>query len=119
MRSPSVWLAVVLAAGTACGGGDGDGYTTGTGGGGGGGSTSNSIAVRNNQFAPPATTVPPGTTVTWTWAAGVANHDVTFSDGPASPTQNAGTFQRAFAAAGTFPYHCTQHAGMNGTITVK
>lgn len=30
----------------------------------------------------------------------------------------AGTFQHVFATAGTFPYHCTLHAGMTGTVIV-
>ena len=83
------------------------------------GSTSTSITVRDNSFSPSATTVPVGSTVTWTWA-GSAPHNVTFSDGTASSTQASGTFQHAFATAGTFAYHCTIHgAAMSGTVTVQ
>lgn len=83
-----------------------------------GGSTSASIAVGNNFFQPSATTVAVGSTVTWTWAGGVS-HNVTFDDGPASPTQSSGTYQRMFTAAGTYHYHCTIHGmAMSGTITV-
>src|SRR5690242_1338484 len=56
-----------------------------------GGSTSNAIAVADNSFTPNATTVPRGTTVTWTWG-GRVQHNVTFDDGPASATQSSGTY---------------------------
>ena len=29
------------------------------------------------------------------------------------------TFQRTFDAAGAFPYHCTPHPFMHGTVTVQ
>jgi plastocyanin len=105
----------------ACGGSDGygDGPTGSSGNPSGGGSTSSSIAVADNSFTPSATTVARGTTVTWTWG-GRVQHNVTFDDGPASATQTAGTYTRTFAAAGTFPYHCTIHGtAMAGTVTVQ
>ena len=113
-------VAAGLAAMAGCGGG-GDNTPTGTppGGGGGGGSTSNSIAVADNSFTPRATTVPSGTTGTWTWG-GAAHHNVTFDDGAASATQITGTYARTFSAAGTFNYHCTIHGtGMSGSVTVQ
>jgi len=76
--------------------------------------------VQNNSFSPDCTTVPVNSTVTWTWSAGAVLHNVTFdNNGPASPTQDTGTFSNTFAAAGTFTYHCTLHAGMTGTIKVQ
>lgn len=112
-----------LIAAASCGG---SGYSTGltsggTGGTGGtGGSTSNSISVANNSFTPSATTVPVGTTVTWTWAQGSVTHNVTFSDGVASADMSSGTYSRTFNTAGTYSYDCTIHgSAMSGTITVK
>jgi plastocyanin len=82
-------------------------------------STSNAVRVADNSFTPSATTVAPGTTVTWTWA-GAREHNVTFDDGTASATQTSGTFQRTFSAAGTFSYHCTIHGtAMSGVVTVR
>jgi plastocyanin len=111
--------AVVLAfAVSACDGGGGS-RTFGTGTGGPGPSTTNQISVRDDNFSPSSTTVPAGTTVTWTWA-GVNIHNVTFTNGPSSANQTTGgTFQRTFSAAGTFPYTCTNHAGMNGAVIVQ
>jgi plastocyanin len=81
---------------------------------------SNTVTVGNNLFSPASLNVPVNTTVTWSWASGAADHNVTFDGGPASPTQSAGTYQRTFGAAGTYTYHCTIHVGvgMQGTITV-
>lgn len=82
------------------------------------GSTSTSITVGNNFFKPAATTVPAGSTVTWTWAGGVS-HNVTFDDGVASKTQASGAYSRTFQNPGTYGYHCTIHGTMmSGTVTV-
>ena len=116
-----IMIALAIIGATACGGSDGNYGSGPTGGTTGGttGSTSNTITVSNNRFDPATTTVPPGTTVTWTWAQGSASHNVTFDDGTKSPTQPAGTYARTFASAGSYPYQCSIHAGMTGTITVK
>lgn len=83
-------------------------------------SQGNSVTVGNNFFSPPDRSVATGTTVTWTWAAGAVEHNVTFDDGAHSATQSSGSFPRTFSAAGTYPYHCTIHgaAVMHGTVTV-
>ncbi len=113
---------LVLAAALACGGGGTTAPATGGGGGGGGGggvpSTSNAIAVGDNFFNPAATTVPVGTTVTWTFGTGTT-HNVTFGDGTTSGDRSTGTYTRTFNTAGTFGYRCTIHAGMNGSVTVQ
>lgn len=83
------------------------------------GSTSSSITVADNSFSPNATTVAPGTSVTWSWS-GANPHNVVFDDGAKSDTQRSGTYARTFATAGSYPYHCTIHgASMSGTVTVK
>ena len=92
----------------------------------GGSSTSSSISVGNNFFDPSATTVPVGTTVTWTWntcdvyGASCVSHNVVFDDGTKSGLQSTGTYQRTFTVAGTYPYHCSVHGtSMSGSVTVK
>jgi plastocyanin len=77
------------------------------------------VSVGDNQFTPPDIQVSPGTTVTWTWAQNASTHNVTFNDGVASGDRASGTFTRTFANTGTFPYSCTLHPGMSGTVTVK
>jgi plastocyanin len=126
---------VMAAAALACGGGGGG--STGPYGGnntGGnnntGGSTSANITVSNNKFTPSATTVPKGTTVTWTWdscstdpyggGTTCTRHNVTFDDGQASATQSDGSYSRTFDAAGTYNYHCTIHGtAMSGSVKVQ
>ncbi len=94
--------------------------------------TPNSVVITNNVFSPGVLTVSTGATVTWTWdsCTGVAgygagqtciSHNVTFDQGTSnSGDQSSGTFTRAFAAAGTYPYHCTIHGvGMSGKVVVQ
>ena len=78
------------------------------------------IVIDNFAFSPAALTVHPGQTVT------VVNHDSTthtltssggkFDTGPLTPGQSA-TFT-APATAGVYPYVCSIHASMHGTLTV-
>jgi plastocyanin len=80
----------------------------------------NTVTVGNNFFSPANLSVAAGTTVTWSWATGAVEHNVTFDDGEHSATQSSGSFPRTFSAAGTYPYHCTIHgaAAMHGSVTV-
>jgi len=60
------------------------------------------------------------TTVEWGNADGTT-HTVTSDDGTSFSSGNigaGGTFTHTFAAPGNFPYHCTIHPGMVGTIVV-
>jgi plastocyanin len=114
MRGQSLLVGLALAGFlSACGGGSDSttGPTNGQG---------NTVTVGNNFFSPADLSVAPGTTVTWTWAAGAVEHNVTFEDGAHSATQSSGSFPRTFSAAGTFPYHCTIHGAtaMHGSVTV-
>jgi plastocyanin len=59
-------------------------------------------------------------TVKWGNADGTT-HTVT-ADGGAFSSGNigaGGTFSHTFTATGSYPYHCTIHAGMVGTIVVN
>lgn len=118
MRTRLLAMLTCLAASIA-GCGSGDGYDDPTPNGPSGPSTSTTITVRNNIFDPSATTVSVGATVTWTWAQGAVDHNVTFNDGPSSSTQSSGGYSRVFSSAGTYPYRCTQHPSMTGTVTVQ
>ncbi|HTE46326.1 MAG TPA: plastocyanin/azurin family copper-binding protein [Gemmatimonadaceae bacterium] len=97
-----------------------------------GSANTNEISIADQNFTPNTTTVPKGTKVTWTWNsctdggyggyAGCVMHNVTFDDGSniSSAVQDSGTFNRTFAAAGTYKYHCSVHgAAMSGQIIVN
>jgi len=80
----------------------------------------NSSTLTTTAFAPSPIAVAAGSTVTWTNNDTTA-HTSTAADG----SWNSGTiapgasFSRTFPSAGTFPYHCTIHPGMVGTVTVQ
>lgn len=109
-------LLAVLAGVAACSGDDGNG------GQGPGDGAEGDVLVRNNFFDPSGLEVAPGAAVVWAWSPGGVTHNVTFDDGEASDDQSSGTYQRTFAAAGSYPYHCTFHgsatSGMRGVVTV-
>ena len=72
------------------------------------------------QFLPPTIQVTAGDTVNWTNNSD-APHTVT-SDTGSFNTQQFGedkTVTLTFRTAGTFPYHCSIHPYMHGTIVVK
>jgi len=120
----AVVVAMVAAMAASCGGGD----STSPGGGGGPvntcTSTSSNVSVQNNSFSPQCTTVPVGTTITWTWTQNATNtHNVRFTNltGVDSGIQGPGfQFTHQFNSAGTFNYMCDVHgAAMSGQIRVQ
>ncbi|MFI5312339.1 MAG: plastocyanin/azurin family copper-binding protein [Gemmatimonadales bacterium] len=86
-----------------------------------GSGASATVAGTDGQvFTPSSATITHGQSVCWQVNGG-SSHTVTSNDGTSfnaniSPSQ---VFTHTFATAGTFPYRCTIHAGMTGTITVN
>jgi plastocyanin len=77
----------------------------------------------SNTFNPGSVEIAAGGTVSWTFNAGYgAGHNVTFDAVNGAPadigTTETGSVSRSFPTAGTFNYHCTNHAGMTGTVVV-
>ncbi len=110
---------VLLAAGAvgllaACGGdSDRDEAATGPGGG-------TTVVLRDLAFKPARITVETGDTVTWRFRDQGIAHNVVADDGSfKSPTKDAGVFRHRFRRAGSFPYTCTLHPGMKGTVQVR
>lgn len=142
MRFSYVFMAVVL---VGCGGGGGDGGPTGTGTGGNGsgngpgsGTSTNPSATAtvtmratddgygssSFSFNPSSVTITRGGSVTWTHDGAAATHNVTFSSSTSGTPANIGNLSggnasRTFTTAGSFPYHCTNHQGMTGTVVVQ
>ena len=95
-----------------------------------GGGTVTTITIGSGSYSPASTTVPIGQTVRWSnmdvmvhtatsdggvWDSGSMGASMVDNNGYAT---GGGTYQRSFATAGTFPYHCTVHPTMQGMITV-
>ncbi len=80
----------------------------------------NEVWMQNTAFTPASITVPVNTTLTWTNKDGIT-HTVTSNTGLfGSPNiSGGGTYSYLFTTAGTFPYHCTIHSSMSGTVIVQ
>ena len=79
----------------------------------------NTVNIVNFSFAPGTLPISAGTTVTWTNNDSTTHHVASdtgvFDSGDMAP--NA-TFSYTFKSTGTFPYHCSIHTYMKGTIAV-
>jgi plastocyanin len=78
-----------------------------------------SVSLAGKAFSPASVTVAVGGVVTWTNNDSMP-HNVTSNSGAFhSATLNPGqTFSFTFTAPGNYPYNCTFHGGMNGTVIV-
>lgn len=77
------------------------------------------VNIVDFAFEPAAVEVPVGATVTWTNSGG-APHTATANDGSfdSGTLQPGASFSQTFSAAGSFPYVCSIHPQMTGTVTV-
>ena len=75
------------------------------------------IRIQDQRYDSDHVTIEEGDTVTWVWDDGGMSHDVS-GDGFRSDVQTGGTFSHTFEDAGDYPYVCTLHSGMRGTVTV-
>jgi plastocyanin len=88
------------------------------------GTVPNSVTVQataTNNFTPQVAEVAVNGTVTWVFQA--VEHNVIFDDvagKPADiPARSSAQEARIFATAGTYPYSCSIHPGMIGSIIVR
>jgi amicyanin len=87
----------------------------------------NTVTIQNFAFSPPEMTISQGTTVTW-MNKDSADHKI-INDASGSNAEGAifnspiipqwGSYSFTFAIPGTYPYHCTIHPSMKGTIIVR
>jgi plastocyanin len=81
------------------------------------------ITIKNFAFSPSTLTVKAGSTVVWTNEDG-APHQIASDDGAPAPFTSSSlatgaSFPFTFTQAGTYPYHCSIHPSMTGTIVVQ
>lgn len=76
--------------------------------------------VSGNTWGPVTASV--GDVITWT-NSDAAPHKVALDDGSCTMSANiaggGGTASLVFNVAGSFPFHCTVHPSMKGTITIS
>jgi plastocyanin len=84
------------------------------------GPAANEVSIQGMAFTPSSITVTVGTTVKWTNKESIV-HTVTSNTGIFNSGNIAlnGVFSYTFNTAGSFPYHCTIHPSMTGTVTVN
>jgi plastocyanin len=82
-------------------------------------SSSATVTAQGSAFAPDKVDIAAGGTVTWNFADPF-DHTVDFSgSGPENiPATNSKSVERKFPTAGTYPYNCSIHYGMSGTVVV-
>ncbi|RLK57928.1 cupredoxin domain-containing protein [Actinokineospora cianjurensis] len=78
------------------------------------------VEIKDFTFAPQQLTVTVGATVTWKFTD-TAKHNVKASDKTFASTDlsDGATFTHTFDKPGEFPYICSIHQYMTGTITVR
>jgi plastocyanin len=78
------------------------------------------VVMTGSTFSPATVTVRAGDTVTWV-NQDPLDHDATANDGSwATPTfGEGGSGAMTFQTVGSFPYYCTIHPEMTGTVVVQ
>lgn len=75
------------------------------------------VTLKYVSFEPGQVTIHAGQTVEWVWDDAPVAHNVVFADF-SSPTQVNGVYFHTFDAPGVYPYQCSDHATMRGTVDV-
>jgi plastocyanin len=78
------------------------------------------VIMKNTAFDPEEVTVTVGDTVTWV-NEDPLEHDVVANNGEFKSElfDQGGTFNFTFTTPGTYPYFCSIHPGMTGTVIVE
>ncbi|MFF0815517.1 plastocyanin/azurin family copper-binding protein [Rhodococcus sp. NPDC003318] len=80
------------------------------------------VRVAGMRFTPETVTIRVGETVTWEFDDNGLPHNVTAdTSAPSefrSPIRTTGSFTETFTEPGTYPYLCTLHPNMTGTVFV-
>ncbi len=78
------------------------------------------VIMANRAYDPDTVTIKVGDTVTWI-NEDAPRHDVVADNGEFKSDlfDKGQSFSFTFTTVGTYPYHCTIHPGMTGTIIVQ
>jgi plastocyanin len=86
----------------------------------------NTVTIKNFAFSPQTMTVSQGSTVTWVNQDSVEHQIINDTSGSnaegaifkSTSLPNGASYSFKFDIPGTYPYHCSIHPSMKGTITV-
>jgi plastocyanin len=79
----------------------------------------NTVAIKDYAFSPSPLTILKGANVTWRNDDSVQHQITSDSQAFSSPLLGTGgTYTYQFNTTGTFPYHCSIHTYMKGTVVV-
>ena len=77
------------------------------------------VTIQNFVFSPATITVPKGTTVTWVNQDSADHQIASDTQGFSSSSLPKGaSYSFKFDTPGIYPYHCSIHPSMKGTVTV-
>jgi plastocyanin len=78
------------------------------------------VIMANRSYQPQSVTIKVGVTVSWV-NQDTLKHDVVADSGEFKSAlfDKGGSFSFTFTKAGTYPYHCSIHPGMVGTVVVQ
>jgi plastocyanin len=76
--------------------------------------------MTNRSYDPKSVTIKVGDTVTWV-NEDAPQHDVVADGGEFKSDlfDKGQSFSHTFTTTGTYPYHCSIHPGMTGTVIVE
>lgn len=77
-----------------------------------------SVVIQDFAFSSGTTTVPLGSTITWT-NEDTAPHTVTGTNFDSGTLNNKQQWSYTFTEPGTYEYHCSFHTSMKGTVIVE
>src|SRR5215470_8630929 len=77
------------------------------------------VTVASFAFNPSSVTINVNDSVRWVWTGDVHSTTSTSSLWDSGLHNTGFTFTNVFASAGNFPYFCTQHTFMQGSVTVN
>ena len=76
------------------------------------------VTVADNMYVPNSVTIAAGQAVHWVWDA-TNQHDVVAEDRTfATELMYGGEYKHIFTEPGEYPYYCTIHPEMRGTVIV-
>ncbi len=76
------------------------------------------VDIANFSFTPPTQSIDVGDTICWTWVSGFHSSTSSGSFWDSGQLSSPNSFEFTFSNSGIYPYFCSVHPSMQGTILV-